>query len=353
MGRAHTGLPGAAAMTASREMAIEPPEAGAPSHRPPPSGGLIGALFPPIFALLYAGYLTALPLDVFLDRDNYIVYALVSELILIRYEIYGWTTVLVNEPAWLLMNIALSRILPPEDVLRVFIFVPAFLTAFLVLRRNPRHALWLVLFLIMPLVVKNYIIHLRQGAAIALFLAGYFSNWRRLGLAAMVASAFVHSSFFFVLAILLIVHISGKLRISDEVRIALFVLAFVLLGLALGSISTSLGARQAEEYGGLDFQVTGFSFVFWSMVFMIFVSAGREFIARNTFPIALLAFYLATYFLIVFSGRIFESSVIVILLAGLSLDAARRNFFLGLILLFTVANYIARLGQPWLGWGAL
>ncbi len=312
---------------------------------------LAGNLLRIVLAFAYATILTSLPLDAFLDRNNYFAYIFGSDVVLLWNRLDGWSTVLTNEPLWLLANIVLSRIMSPDAVLQAFIFVPAFVTALVILRRRADALGWLVLFLLMPLVVKNHIIHLRQGVAIALFLWGYFAVSRRWGLAVMISAAFVHSSFFFVLLILLMTHASGKLKVSLPVRLGLFALFFVVLGLMIGALSSGLGARQASDYSGIAIEVSGFAFLFWAAILALLITAGRDFIAQHVFSIALLAFYLVTYFLIVVSGRIFESAILLILLAGLSLDEVRRKAFLGLILLFTVANYASRLSEPWLGWG--
>src|SRR5690606_17982655 len=122
---------------------------------------------------------------------------------------------------------------------------------------NPRHAFWMVLFLLIPQVVKNHIIHLRQGVAIAVFMLGVSAkpNWLRLGL--MSASAFVHSSFFFVLAILAVVRITHEIVSSKELRTLGFLAGAATASMAMGLVASISGARQAELYSDAGTDISG------------------------------------------------------------------------------------------------
>src|SRR5690606_31256538 len=102
-------------------------------------------------------------------------YARYSDEIMARYSALNLVAVLFNEPLWLLINIGLSKLFIGEVVLRIIIFVAAFLVSWLLLRQNPRHIFWMMGFLLIPQVMKNHIIHLRQGLGLAVFLLGYFS----------------------------------------------------------------------------------------------------------------------------------------------------------------------------------
>lgn len=308
--------------------------------------------WPAAFALGYASFLASLPIDVFIDRKNYIIYTYISDIVLLRNQMAGLLSVFSNEPLWLLMNIFLSRFTNPEDTVRIFIFVPSFISSFLVLRHRPKDWIWLTLFLIFPLFVKNYIIHIRQGVAIAFFLVGFFSNNRLIKIAFFIASPLIHSSFFFVLMIMSMINFSRALNISLYLRVAAFFGMFIFIGLSMQLISSNLGARQGAEYIGASIEVSGIAFIFWMSIFVIFLSFGQEFLEKNLFQISMLSFYLCTYFTTAVSGRIFESSIILILISGLSLEGVRRKMFLGVILVFMMSNYAMRYSQPYFGWGA-
>ncbi|WP_137899206.1 EpsG family protein [Sphingomonas sp. 2SG] len=322
-----------------------------------PDGGIAPAasaphsVLPAAFALMYATVLTMLPINAFQDRTNYLAYADYSDFILWHYLIDGWSAVFANEPLWLVVNMALASCMSNYNAVRVIIFLPAFVTPFVILRRERGSALWLIFLFLVPLVIKNNIIHLRQGVAVALFVAGYYDKvrWRRwliIGLTPL-----VHSSFFFLVMIEVLNQVTARFRLSPWVRIIFFIGFFLTLGLLLGVLSASLGARQAGEYEGASIGVSGVAFAYWSIILAIFISAGKDFLQREAFAVSVLSFYLCVYFLTVVSGRIFESGLLFVLLAGTHLSGWRKKAFVVLIIGFTLANYIGRLNEPWLGWG--
>lgn len=308
-------------------------------------------VYPFAYASIFAWVLVSLPLDGFKDRDNYLVYAAASDTILAGNVARGLLKAMFNEPLWLGMNIWLSDYLDAETTLRAIIFIPAFVVAFVVLRHNPRAALWLSIFLLTPAVVKNHIIHLRQGAGIAVFLLGYFAGPRWLRLALMTAAGFIHSSLLCIVLIHAAVRATGKLRLSPALRLVLIFVFSIALGVMFESIAGGLGARQGEQYAAATLEISGLGMAFWFCVLVLFLSAGSHFIRRNLFPISILAFYISVYFLTPLSGRIFESGVLLVLLAGLALRGWRRQAFIAAYLLFSGLLYMSRLDQPWLGWG--
>jgi hypothetical protein len=308
-------------------------------------------VFPLLFALGYAAALAHLPLDVFKDRDNYLIYAQYSNIIFLKYLVNGVPSLLANEPLWLLININLSRHFYPDQVVRILNFMPAFLVAWQLTRRNPRHAIWMVIFLLSPQVVKNHIIHLRQGVALSVFLLGYFARplWLRGGL--MAVAGFIHSSFLIVGMIGLAVWLSDSLRMAPRVRAAALILCFSIIGGLLGVVAGELGARQADTYADVDLDISGLGLLFWAAMLMLFASSGALFLRRHMFAFLVLAFYLVIYFLTPVAGRILESGMFLVFLAALDLPDRRRLFFMWGFTAFTAAQYAMRIGQPWLGWG--
>ena len=320
---------------------------------------LFDRMLPVSFALIYATLLSQLPLDLFKDRANYFVYINYSDAIFLRYSAGGLLSMLANEPLWLLLNINLSRFLYPENVMRVLIFAPAFVVSWQLMRRDPRHALWMIAFLLSPQVVKNHIIHLRQGVALAIFMIGYFAGarWLRFGL--MAIACLVHSSFLFICVIGIASWSLDELRFSPKARAAIVILFFVVIGGlvefvagGLANAAGGLGARQAVIYADAELDISGLGFIFWVTMLLVFLTAGQDFLREKMFAFSILVFYLAVYFLSPLAGRIFESGLFLVFLAGLSLPGMRRNIFIGAFVVFTVVLYFLRLDQPWLGFGA-
>ncbi len=304
------------------------------------------------FAAAYAGVLASLPVDAFVDRDNYLIYAQEARALLEgRFET-GWLATLANEPLWLLLNFALGAVLAPEEVLRTLVLVPAAVVAKLVLGSRPRDFAWLLLFLLLPQVFKNHVVHLRQGVAIAVFLLAWFRPAGGLRLTLLLCTPLIHASFFFVLTLMGLVGLTRRLRLAADLQLLTAGGAGISVGLTLQLLARALGARQGEEYQFVATDVSGIGFVFWFAVLVLFCLQGRDYLRRHALALAAVTFYLATYFLVEVAARIFESIVVVVLLAGLALDGWRRAAFLGGVATLVLLDWGLRLQQPWLGFGA-
>ena len=300
----------------------------------------------------YGGMLSALPLEVFSDRVNYLNYAANSWDILVRYWSTGLSVGLFNEPLWLLLNSVLAQVFSPETVLRLIIFGSAALVAWQVLRQDSRYFFILLVFLLLPQVVGYHITGLRQGVAIALFLTGWYvqkRSWRWLLIG---MTPFVHASFFFVILLLALTGIARQLKLATDLRTLLFVSAGLGTSVMLGPFVAMVGARQAEVYSFSTANVSGLGFLFWTAIFFIMCLQGRTFIRQYAFEYGAVVFYLSTYFLIEVTGRIFESTLLLVLMAGLHLSGWRRQLFIAMIIGYGALQYLLRVREPWLGFGA-
>lgn len=305
-----------------------------------------------VIALIYATLLAAIPMAGVIDRDNYLDMARVSPILIARNISNGILAVFTNEPVWLGLNSVLSFVLEPDIIVRLIIFFSAFTVAYLVLRHRKENVLLLLLFLLMPLVVKNFIIHLRQGLAIAFFMLGWFATsnkkkWLFLGL-----TPFIHSSFFLVLPLIVVGRLLLKLRFALDIRIIAYVVCGITVGVGVGVIAAALGARQANTTVNMEAGISGVGFVLWSLIAVLFFLQGKKFAKSYVAEFGILIFYLATYFLTPITGRVFESGVLIVLLAGLQLTGYRKYGFVLIILLFTTLYYLMRMQQPLLGYGA-
>jgi hypothetical protein len=300
-------------------------------------------------AVTYGFVLSQLPDVHFKDFNNYLVYADGSWLIALRYVDGGVFRILSNEHVWLLINAGLGLFLDPESVVRTIIFFGATSVAWLILRHYPTHFIWLIFFLFLPQVIKNYLIHLRQGAAIAVFLWGWFAihrstRWLLLGLTPL-----IHASFFFILALLAVTWLLRLIRFAPDLKIITYVSVAIAVGLSLGVLAELLGARQGGEYAFERTDVSGFGFLLWAMILGVMLTAGKTWLREHAFESSILFFYLVTYWLIEVTARIFESGLIVLLLAGLSLPGWRRKAFLGIVLGAGALAWVLRIGRPALG----
>jgi len=302
-----------------------------------------------IFSIIYAAVLSGLQIDAFVDRDNYLVYAEHSLSIFDRYVGEGPLSVIFNEPAWLFLNIVLSSFFLPDVVLRIIIFFSAFFTCFYILRFNVKYFFVLLFFLLLPQILKNNIIHLRQGLAISIFLIGWFSPRSGLRWIFMGLSSLIHSSFLFLVLFFFLNQLFTMFRCSIGLRlflISLFSVAIAGWGVWLARI---LSARQGE--GGQYVSVSGLGFIFWLAVAVLFISQGRQFLRGNAFAFSILLFYLITYYFLPMTARIFESGMFLVLLAGLSLDTNRRLCFFSVLFFYFCVQWYQRAGLPGFGWG--
>lgn len=307
-------------------------------------------LLPFAFAFCYALFLANLPIDIFFDRINYFAYASNSDFIVSLYD-GNPRALLANEPLWLYMNIWLSHIFDAEQTVRFFIFSSAFLSSFFLVRKEKANIVWLILFLLMPGLIKNYIVHIRQGVAIAIFMAGYYSKSKYSRAILWAMTPFIHASYFFVLMLAGINYVTTVMRFPTWVRVSFFTACYLVTALMMDVIASGVGARQIIEYENVEVVVSGLGFLFWTLVILMFLSSGAEFIRQHALPISILALYLGTYFLVPFAARILESGLFLILVSGLALRGWKRSAYLAMLTLFIAFTYFSQRNEPWFGWG--
>lgn len=304
-----------------------------------------------VLSLLYGYVLASLPGDNLKDRSNYLVYAAFSGTLQERYLQAGWRSFIFNEPAWLAINDLLGQFLAPAEVVWTIIFASASILALVVLVRGPKDFLARLLLLVVPLIIKNYIIHLRQGVAITVFMVALSVNRRSLRWALMALTPLIHSSFFFI--VILYILSAVLVRIFKQVFPQVLVLTIVSVpaALAISAVAEWSGARQAESYDFTAADISGLGFLLWAAVFILMVTAGPSFVRSNLFSAGVLAFYLSCYFWVEIGGRILESGLVAVCLSALRLQSGRKLAFFLILLFLTIFTYASRWNQPWLGWG--
>jgi hypothetical protein len=114
-------------------------------------------------------------------------------------------------------------------------------------------------------------------------------------------------------------------------------------------IAELLGARQVEYYGLLENNVSGLGFVFWATMLFLMVAQGRAFLREHVFEFGLICFYLSAYFFMEVAGRVFESGLLLVLLACLGMTRWRRGAFLAGLVFYAALQWILRYGQPLAG----
>lgn len=309
----------------------------------------------PVIAFFYSfGLIYFIPIDSVMDRENYLTMAdlVWSQTTLIYFFTEGIFNLFANEPIWLIINSILSFFLiSSEEVVKFIIVFSSFISALLLLKNNRKYIWFIIFLLLLPTVMKNYVIHLRQGLAITFFIIGFYSNRRLYKSIFLGITPLIHSSFFIVLILFLLISYFKKKQISLVVQISCIVVFSLLIAVESLSFASILGARQGDDYQDLKIIKSGVAFIFWFIIFLLFAKEGKIFIMKNMFAFSSIIIYLITYFFSPITARIFESSIIFVLLSGFTLKHFRKRIFLLLLLLNFIYLIIDNLNKPILGWG--
>lgn len=303
-----------------------------------------------LIATSYAGFLASLPAAEYKDRQNYLAYATYPGLILDRYLAQGWSATFSNEPLWLVLNIALSKMMPPQLVVSFIVFAGALVTALYAVRHCSAGVLCCVLALVFVPVIKNYIIHIRQGFAVALFLSGIWSPRLSLKLALLSSAAFVHSSFLFVAPLYAISRYRPVVTLRPMIRVGLYLVIGVILAVSFGYVASALGARQADDIAEGFAGGSGLGWLFWVGILSMMLLEGRGYHRENSFSIAMVISFLSGYFLLEGAARIFESGVLLVVLSCFRLSGVRLHVSLSMLAIYLASSWISRLSMPHFGW---
>lgn len=317
-------------------------------------------------AFTYSYTLANLPFLEFQDRSNYLNY---YENGVSIYEDFAARSILAlvfNEPIWLVINILLKRFIPdPVSGVRLIIFAGSFLSSYFFVNSISQKRSSIItiivlslLFILNPFFLKNYIIHLRQGFAIGIFMMGMsFRGWTKIVLIGM--TPFIHSSFFFVALILQLNKVLERfLSLLREIKINRgIVLATILVSVLIVSLYfdlssmlraavVSVGDRRASEYkfkSAVESGASGLGWLFWLFVLILMTSSSKRYLTTYSFSFYSITLYLITYFFVDFTARIFESSLPIVILDLLDLKGWRKNLFLSIMLAFFAITWYRRL----------
>lgn len=286
-----------------------------------------------------------------IDRENYWNYINNSKDLIVFYWNISPLVLVANEPLWLLINFLLSSLFTQANAVYLIIFFSSYLFARVVLKQNKGMFWFVILCLLSPQLIKNYIIHLRQGLAVTVFIMAHFQNGKFKKQFQLLLTPFIHASFFLLIPLYYLSYFIANHKIFRHFTLAIFVTIGFLIAFLTGIVATFMGSRQADEYlfnGSLQ---SGFGFVFWSLILLLISFQGKKFIYRNPFVLILLITYLTTYFNLEVTARIFESGLILVLLSYKELTNWRKQCFLIAILFYFIFGYFQKLGLPYLGWG--
>ena len=288
----------------------------------------------------YGLILYSLPLTIFLDRTYYLEYATSSEFILINYYLSGGVvSVFFNEPLWLLINMALALIFQPEQIVRIIILFSSILFSYTLAKNlGSKNFLLVLLILFFPQVLQNYITHLRQGLALAIFMYGVL-NTKRVKLYTLFA-ALIHSAFYFILDFQLLDILLVKMRLNFHLKVLVYFMSSIFLIIVVDSVASLIGDRRGGQYSSEDMQVSGLGWIFWLAFFFLLLFKSYPLFKKPNGALPIFIFYLTSYFSLAFVARIFET-ILPYIFTGLK-DLKPKYYYLlfGLLLTFCVAQWI-------------
>lgn len=301
-------------------------------------------------AIAVATAFTALPIDIFKDRENYFYYA--SDALAILQDHFGQSLLvgMTNEPLWLLLNSLLGYFFSPENVVRIIIFVPAFITMHFVFKAKPKYWLLMLFFLLDTHSLTNHIHHLRFALAVSVMLIALQVSEQKIRYAILALTPFIHAGFFVIAPI----YFSSQMlvRYKKNVPMLVFLVFSTLIFVVLVFYVVDTGElrpRQVDRYIQFDARVGGGLFVMWSCVLVLFISQGYAFCEKHLFPIMIIVLYLCLYFVMPGVKRFLEGVIWLIIVAALSLSAYRRWAFIGGYSAYTALELYLKWDQPWLG----
>jgi hypothetical protein len=293
-----------------------------------------------LICIPYGIILYSLPVDLILDRSNYLEYASTSELILMNnYLGGGVVSVLFNEPLWLLINLTLSLIFLPEQIVRIIILFSSVLFSYTLAKKlGAKNFLLVLLILLFPQVLQNYITHLRQGLALAIFMYGIL-NTKRAKFYTLFA-ALIHSSFYFILVFQLLEIILVRMRFNFHLKVMTYFISSVFMIIIVDSVASLLGDRRGGQYSFEDIHVSGLGWIFWLIFFIILLMRSFPLFKKPNGALPIFIFYLTSYFSLAFVARIFES-ILPYIFTGLK-DLKPKYYYLlfGLLFSFCVAQWV-------------
>lgn len=251
------------------------------------------------------------------DRHNYLRLAEYAKVFLNMRLEGGFISFLANEPFFLLINILLSSIFQPEGVVKILIFGST-LGVLYALGKLSNYNIWVLFFFaFIPQILKNHVIHLRQGVALSFYLLGLSSDKKYRNLIKY-SSIFIHTSFLFIAFFELAETILKKVKFSSGLRLFISPILIISALYVLPSVAMLLGDRRVDQYGfSFAEGATGLGLLLWLFAGSLFILI----IPKNRISIVSsfgIIFYLVSYYFIDFGARVFECVIPLIIVSILN-----------------------------------
>jgi hypothetical protein len=216
-------------------------------------------------------------------------------------------SIIFQEPLYLLTVYTLGIFFSVESIALILIGTSSFMSIGSIFKAKPDLLPLIILIFLLPQFMGKYIVHIRQGVAIAIFLTSYFYFNKSLIKSCFIAGL-MHISFFIALPILLMMKLTPKGRsASFIISILLVIFSLFLFSQQLFSeLVFYLDLRQAKNYLFTSENVSGLGFIYWIAIYTVFFFQKNVYEPR-TFSMNIIGLYCASYFFINFLSRLLES----------------------------------------------
>lgn len=276
--------------------------------------------------------------DITTDRDAYLNYAINANEILNNILNYNFYNVLINEPLWLFINILLSYFIDSKYVPFSVGIISYLLCANFVFKKVEKKYIFATIILFfMPQIYKLFLVHLRQGLAVSLYISSFICHRKSNKYLLMVSAGLVHNSF---IPISLVHFFCDRYSVYFSAKAIITITIFFgsIIGIFLFEVLQLLSFRQHNNYFAVVQNNSGFGFLFWGFLFCILLTSNRFTLRNSLISIIPIGLYLSLYFINPLSARILESYLIIIVTTIYLLPKYKFYTTYGMLCLWTILN---------------
>ena len=281
------------------------------------------------------------------DRESYFISFSNTPDIIDRMEFLS-PSILFQEPLYRVIVYLLGIFFSPQSIALILIGISASLSMGALYKARPDLLVLIILVFLLPQFMGKYIVHIRQGLAIAIFLVTYLYFKRSL-IASCFIAGLVHISFLIALPILFAIKITPKKRVYFFLFSIVFFLSASLLFYQdlFRQLVFYLNISQGQNYSFISENVSGLGFLYWFSIY-IFLFMQKRLSESRALSMNIIGLYLASYFFVNFLSRLLESFLPIIFIELNSLNT--KICYLALTF-FLVISWNSRLSSTLLGFG--
>lgn len=299
-------------------------------------------LFALVLGFFYINFLSLLPNDLFRDRDNYLIYASSAEDVIATYP---GILLFFNEPAFLYFNFFLSKIFPYEFIPNLFVYIITTIYFYFIATKSKSSitfVLGLVLSLLIPYMLQNEIVALRQGVATSIFMVAFFlfKDNKKIVITLLFCSLF-HSIFFiFLFFYFLNFILLERMTINKKIIInTLWMFGFSLIAIIVAKF---FGLRQGDEYSNST-QIGGSGgafIVFFITTLYLWFWGDRSNKRLYEFSILGTIIFLTAYFLTPIAGRMYNTIIPFVIILLLQKSRLQDIIYLLVLLIIFLVLFL-------------